>query len=200
MEEWEGLAREAKAGDRDARDRLYFAYERRLRHRSRRARRVAEGLMGGSGPICGEDVDQELFIIFYELLDGWNPDEMPFEEHLGRHAGWNALRYVRRSFGYRRKARVVRFAEGEAENMVDPVSERDGGELTQAEESLLWRWQTDDLDERWRRMIELRFGQDLSSGEIAIIDGHTRRKVNRNLRSAIDAVRTRIEDGWESCG
>jgi DNA-directed RNA polymerase specialized sigma24 family protein len=84
--------------------------------------------------------------------------------------------------------------------MVDPVSERDGGELTQAEESLLWRWQTDDLDERWRRMIELRFGQDLSSGEIAIIDGHTRRKVNRNLRSAIDAVRTRIEDGWESCG
>lgn len=200
VEDQEKLARDAKGGDREARNSLYFRYERLLRLRSRRARRIAEGLSKGVGPLLGEDVDQQCFILFCELLDSWEPASGPFREHLGRGAGWRALHYVRRSLGYRRRRRVVRLAAAELDNQMEPESESAARDLERIEGRVAWQSHAEPLDERWQRLIKMKFDEELTTAEIAVIDGHSRRAVNRELRSAINAVRAQIEEWWEDCG
>ena len=196
----EKLALAAKGGDEEARNRLYFRYERLLRVKSRRARRIAEGFGRGTGPVLGEDVDQQGFILFCELLDSWKPGDAPFREHLERGVGWGALHYVRRSLGYRRQRKVVRFTLREDEREREPESEAAARQIEQIEGRVAWQSHAEALDERWQRLIRMKFDEELTTSEIAVIDGHSRRTVNRELRSAIDAVRAQLEEWWEDCG
>ena len=196
----EKLALAAKRGDREARNSLYFEYERLLKLRCRRARRVADKYLAGAGPIVGEDVDQQCFILFCELLETWVPDETSFVEHLGRGVGWAALHYVRRSLGYRRRLRVVRFAQNDEGVVIEPVSVGAEQQMDQAEARVDWQEQAEGLDERWKRLIVMKFRDDLTTGEISVIDGHSRRTINRDLREAMDTMRAKLEEEWEGCG
>ena len=190
----------AKAGDKEARNNLYFQYERLIKTRCRRARRVADSFLGGSGPITGDDVDQQSFILFCGLLDTWLPGKLPFEEHLLKNVGGAARHYVRRSLGYRNRCRLVRFTQDEEGAQVERESEGAARQIDQAEERVVWQWQAEGLDERWKRLIEMKFHDELTTGEISVIDGHSRRTINRHLREAMDAVRAKLEEEWEDCG
>jgi len=196
----ERMALAARGGDREARNRLYFEYESLLKTRCGRARRIADKYLRGAGPIQGEDVDQQGFILFCELLDNWIPEGIPFEEHLRRGIGWAALHYVRGALGYRRKRRVVRFKQNEEGVTVEPESEGAALQMDQAEARVVWEEHAEGLDDRWKRLIEMKFQEELTTGEISVIDGHSRRTINRNMREAMDAVRARMEEEWEDCG
>jgi RNA polymerase sigma factor (sigma-70 family) len=196
----EQLALAAKEGDKEARNNLYFQYERLIKVRCRRARRVADSFLGGSGPITGEDVDQQLFLLFCNLLDTWQPGKLSFEEHLLKNVGGAARHYVRRCLGYRNRCRVVRFTQNGEGVQVEPESEGAASQMDHAEERVVWQGQAEGLDERWKRLIEMKFHDELTTGEISVIDGHSRRTINRHLREAMDAVRAKIEEEWEDCG
>jgi hypothetical protein len=197
------LALEARRGDREARNSLYFEYEDMLKARCGRARWVAEQYLGGAGPIQGEDVDQQSFILFCDLLDTWTPGAVSFEEHLRRNIGWAALHYVQEALGYRGKGqaarRMTRFTVGEAGVVVEPASEGAALQMDEAEARIAWEEHAEGLDDRWKRLIEMKFQEELTTGEISVIDGRARRTINRNMRKAVDAVRARIEDEWEAC-
>jgi hypothetical protein len=63
------LALEAKRGDREARNILYVSLHDVIASRTRPAKRLLARLLQASGPIEDEDIDQQAFVIFCDLLD-----------------------------------------------------------------------------------------------------------------------------------
>lgn len=193
------MALAAKGGSVEARNALYFRCEALVRARCRRARRVAERFADGAGPISGEDVDQQSFILFCDLLDEWRPESASFQDYLIRFCGSRAQHYVRRTLGYRNKLRVIRLTPPDEGMQFDPPSEAASRQIEQAEHRADWHDQTELLNARWKRLVVMKFEDDLTTGEISVIDGHSRRTVNRDLRSALNAIRAQLEEEWQDC-
>ncbi len=191
----EELARAAKAGDRAARNALFMRLQPDVRARSFEVKRRVGRSDGG--PIEPEDVDQQAFIIFCELLEEWEPGRLRFASYLRAKVGWRILHYVRGTLHYRARVKTVRF-DGEREK----VEAQPGGEEAQApvEEKIGWEERTEGLDRRWREVLRQRFEEELSSKEIAALGGRSSRTVNRDLRTALRLVRERVEEEWEGCG
>lgn len=84
-------ARMANAGDRDARNRLFLAVQPKL---LQIARQIRLWML----PVTWErdDLDQEAFVIFTELVDAWS-GETPFTGYLLGHFSWRLRGAVRRA-------------------------------------------------------------------------------------------------------
>jgi DNA-directed RNA polymerase specialized sigma24 family protein len=147
-------------------------------------------------------VGQQAFILFCELLEEWDPDRVPFTRYLMKMVKWRALHHVRRCAGGAWRYRLVRVtvAEEEGGGLAEPESHDAALDILNVEDRVDWEAHTEGLDERWKRIIALKFRQEVSAAEIAVVDGRSRRTINRELRAALSALRARLEEEWESCG
>jgi RNA polymerase sigma factor (sigma-70 family) len=177
-----------------------------MRHRERitklcyRGRHTAARFSGGDGSISEEDVEQQAFLIFCELLEAWDTGYgVPFRDYLREKMPWKAIHYVRSSLHYRAQRKVLRLISPLESGDTGPESPEAARALADVEDRDAWAEQTDVLDGEWKRLIKMRYEQGLSGREIAALRGYSARKVNRELRAATDALREQLQDGWEGC-
>ncbi|HUS17120.1 MAG TPA: hypothetical protein VM536_19145 [Chloroflexia bacterium] len=91
---WNALALRAQAGDRAARDTLYLKARQWLLHLAEPAiRTVRAAAHPGLEP---DDVRQELFLIYCDLLASWEPARGPFAGYVGVLLPHRLRHYVRR--------------------------------------------------------------------------------------------------------
>ncbi len=194
------LALAAKKGDREARNALFMLYNPRIRKQCWIARQITALKSGSNGPITEEDVEQQAFLIFCALLESWEPSRGTFATYLRRTMPWEALHYVRSMLRYRSRQKVLRLLSlldlGESE----PESVSAEKSLDEVEDREAWDEQTEDLGDEWRQLIEMRYEQGFTSAEIARLYGYSSRTINRELRAATDALREKMQNGWEDCG
>jgi RNA polymerase sigma factor (sigma-70 family) len=86
-----GVARLAKRNDRDARNRLFLALQPKLLQLSRQVRTWMLPTTWDR-----DDLDQEAFVIFAELLEAWS-GETSFTAYLLGHYGWRLRGAVRKA-------------------------------------------------------------------------------------------------------
>jgi RNA polymerase sigma factor (sigma-70 family) len=200
----EDVALQAKAGNKEARAALYLRLQGFMEQQCAAAKRLlakVEQARGGvGGPIEADDLDQQLFLIFCSLLEDWEPERGRFMTYLGCTIGWRAQRYVRDTLHMRsRRVVLVRASQIRRRNT---EGEAPGAPLGFGEDEVLsseaWQELTAQLREDWKRFVDLRFYEDLSSGRIARIAHCSERTVNRHLKSALDQIRSHLTDEWEA--
>ncbi len=199
----EELARLAKSGDRQARNRLYFRHEARIRQLVAPARRYAALMAAGDASIGPEDVEQQAFIAFCELVEQWDAQRLPFNLFLERRLTRKLRNYVRDALHSRsRVKRVPGALADETIEVAGAVMSAESEAEVRMLEQVEWFERAASLppDERWKELIMMRFQEGLSSRQIAVVSGRTHRTVNRNLRAAIEAIRNKIQEEWEDCG
>jgi RNA polymerase sigma factor (sigma-70 family) len=188
--EGDALARAAQVGDRAARDELYLRYRQAIRRATEPARRLAAQLDRTGSHIEPDDLEGEAFIIFCDLLDRWQPGRAPFVPYMLAAMSMRAYHYVRDSNNLRSGKRAVRLAGGpdggdephvEREGAEDATSELDGREG--------WEALAGRLSDDWRRLVAMRYGQDLSAKRIALEVGRSERTVHRTLQYALNTLR-----------
>lgn len=195
----EALARAAKTGDREARNALYLQLLPLIMSKGQFAARVLA--RDGGGALLAEDLEQQAFLIFCDLLDVWEPERAPFVPYLKRKIAWRLLHFVRRSLHYRSRVRFVALPSDREslELAAGPASEGDTGEA-RVERAAGWKERTEHLETRWRETLRQHFIEELSSRQIADLKGASARTANRELRAALKAARARAEDEMDGCG
>jgi RNA polymerase sigma factor (sigma-70 family) len=194
------LAEAAKGGDREARNTLFMRHRDRIKKLCYRGSRTAARFSEGARSITGEDVEQQAFLIFCELLETWDASYgVPFSDYLREKMPWKAVHYVRASLHYRARRRVLRLIAPLESGDIGPESAEAAQSLEDVEDRDAWAEQTDALDKEWKRLIKMRYEQGLTGREIAALRGCSARKVSRELRAATDALREQLQDGWEGC-
>lgn len=200
-EEWkdEALARAAKGGDKEARNILFLRHMGRFQQLTITAKRIAASQAHRDGSIEACDVDQQLFIIFCDLLDSWQQERTPFIPYVIRNMGWDALHYVREVTRYRSKAALGR-EDSQAERRDDVMMLEDGDNAhIEVESRVDWATHTAQLKPSWKRLVAMRFAEGMSSGQIAALNGCSRRTVNRELRAAMQQILQKLQEDWEEC-
>jgi RNA polymerase sigma factor (sigma-70 family) len=185
----ERLARGAKEGCREARNDLFLRYRdliqrlaapsRRLLLRTVTYRRLA------NPAIELEDIDQQAFLVFCDVLDEWNPDAERFDERLARRMPGLLLHYVRDTLRYSSRERG-----GIEEN--EPAIAEDG-ELRGALPPYALA-----LPAYLQEAVKLRYIDGLPSASIARLVRRNRRTVHRNLKTALALMRDSLEETWEA--
>jgi RNA polymerase sigma factor (sigma-70 family) len=194
------LARLAKQGDIQARNRLYLLCETQIRRLSIPAQRYARMVAAEDASLGPEDVEQQAFIAFCELLDRWDGSLMPFDAFLEKRLARRLYHYVRDRAHTRSKVRKVPMAVAADIIEATPAGGDQVEDEVQAHAGWLERAASLSLDERWKQLVMLRFQEGMSSGQIAAISGRSRRTINRNLRAAIRAIQDKIQEEWQGCG
>ncbi|MEA2575131.1 MAG: sigma factor [Chloroflexia bacterium] len=203
----ERMALRARAGDREARNVLFLSQQGLVQILSRRARSLVRSLEARDRSLQPGDIDQQAFVEFCALVEGWQPEQMPFVAYLRRLLPWRLLHYVRRSLRYRSRLRVLPMSslrppgEEHTDERGDPgiedVATRD--KIISIESSDAWKQHTESLDEGMRRAVSLRYGLGFSSREIASIEGRSRRTIDRDLRAAMQQIKRKVQEEWEDC-
>jgi RNA polymerase sigma-B factor len=85
------------------------------------------------------------------------------------------------------------FDDGEETSLADKLGEDDSG-FAEVEDGSLVAAGLDALDERERRIVELRFFEEMTQSQIAAEVGISQMHVSRLLRSALATMRGRIEE------
>lgn len=93
------IAMRAKHGDRTARNALYTAFEPKIRRIARRLT-IPSATGDATGVWDRDDVYQEAFIAFAELVRGW-PETIPFARYLLANIPWRLRDAVYRGIGRR---------------------------------------------------------------------------------------------------
>jgi RNA polymerase sigma factor (sigma-70 family) len=188
--EGDALARAAQAGDRAARDELYLRYRQAIRRATDPARRLAAQLDRTGSHVEPEDLEGEGFIIFCDLIDRWQPGRAPFVPYMLAAMTRRAYHYVRDVNNLRSVKRAVRLASGpdggdephvELEGAQDAAGDLDGHEG--------WEELAGRLSDDWRRLVAMRYGQDLPAKLIALEVGKSERTVHRTLQNALNTLR-----------
>ena len=191
----------ARKGDKEARNALFMRHRNVIAKLCRKGAHMARSLSKRDGSITGEDVEQQAFLIFCDLLAGWEESfGTSFERYLKKTLPWEAVHYVRSATHYRSKRQVRRIPAPSTAGEEDVASMEAMQELDEVEDRADWDEQTGTLEHDLRRIIKMRYEQGLSSREIASLQGYSPRKVNRDLRAAKDALRQKLQDEWEDCG
>jgi RNA polymerase sigma factor (sigma-70 family) len=198
------LAIAAKDGNREARNALFLRHVPHFQRLAIPAKRIVANWAHKDRSIDTEDVDQQLFVIFCDLLDSWQRDRTPFIPYVISTMRWQALHYVREALHYRSKAMAAQSrdswpdglnGEGNAETdrrMADSPH-------AEVESRAAWLGHTAHLKPEWKYWLQLRFVQGMSSRQIAALHGCSRRTVNRELRAATQAVLHALQEEWEEC-
>lgn len=197
----EVLAIEAKAGSREARNALYMQERSHLGRLAGRARRYLRNASWAYAepPITHEDIEQQAFIIFCELLYAWEPEEQTFRAFLAKRMPGRLMHYVRDSLGPRRIYSPGR----EAAQVIDEERAAERAEAPAGREpwdDVAKRLHLEGLPYRLRTALMLRYWDDLPSGEIAERTGRSRRSVNREVSKAVARAREKVLEGWEHAG
>jgi RNA polymerase sigma factor (sigma-70 family) len=192
------LVEAARSGDREARNALFMRCRERIKMLCLKGKRMAIGLSDIDASITGEDVEQQTFLIFCDLLEGWDDScGVSFQDYLRKMMPWEAVHYVRSSTHYRARRKVRRIQTHFETGEIDLQSMEAEQSLEEVEDRVAWDDHTEALDEEWRHLIKMRYEQGLSRREIATLRGYSPRTVNRELRAATDALRQKIQDDWE---
>ncbi|HET9493075.1 MAG TPA: sigma-70 family RNA polymerase sigma factor [Chloroflexia bacterium] len=188
--EGDALARAAQAGDREARDALYLRYRQAIRRATGPARRLAAELDRTGSHIEPDDLEGEGFIIFCDLLDRWQPDRAPFVPYMLSAMSMRAYHYVRDANNLRSAKRAVRLASG-PDGDDEPHVEREGAQdaASGLDEHEGWEELAGRLSDDWRRLLAMRYGQDLPAKRIALEVGRSERTVHRTLQNALNTLR-----------
>ncbi len=205
-EKWtdEALARAALQGCKEARNTLFVRQSpliKKLAGPARKLLRIA--VWGGrvNVPIEAEDIDQQAFVAFCDILAAWCPDRETFVKCLGRRLPWMLRDYVKdavlgkhrpRHGAHLASTRPLAPFENAEEIYLSGANSSDDGES-----SVAWGLQVSSLPAPLRLTVQLRFYHDLTSTQIARITGTTQREVNRSLQTAILIMRQELQDDWE---
>jgi hypothetical protein len=192
-EEWndEELASDAKRGDREARNTLFLRHMERFQQLAIPAKRIVASQSQRDRSIDTGDVDQQLFIIFCDLLASWQKERTPFIPYVISNIGWRALHYVREVTRYRSKA-VLEREDTQERNEAGMMLEDGDNAHVEVESRVDWAAQTAQLKPSWKRLVALRFAEGMSSG-------CSRRTVNRELRAAMQLILQKLQEDWEEC-
>ncbi|HKP53308.1 MAG TPA: sigma-70 family RNA polymerase sigma factor [Chloroflexia bacterium] len=199
-DEWNDvqLVDAAQRGGKEARNTLFLRYRELVKGLCSKGKQTAEGLSESDESITGEDVEQQSFLIFCDLLESWDRGfGVSFKDYLRKMMPWAAVHYVRSSMHYRAKRKVRRIPTHLERGETDLQSKEAEQSLEEVEDRVAWDDHTNALDDEWRRLIKMRYELGLSSGEIAALRGYSTRTVNRELRAATDALREKMQD--EDC-
>ena len=175
------LATQAQAGDRAARNALYLALLPRITS-SIRTLRYSGNWSGSEGRSWFfDDLEQETFLIFCELLDEWNPEPPRFAGYFFSRLPWRLRDRLRAwSTTTRRESRPLPL-DALCDDIADPA-------LVRAMlESLLAAIDPDDA-----AVLRLRFIDGLREREIALALGVTTRTVRRRRMRGVEALRLRL--------
>jgi len=201
-DEWSDveLVDAARSGDREARNALFMRYRERIKILCLKGKQMAISFSESDASITGEDVEQQAFLIFCDLLEGWDVSYgVSFRDYLRKMMPWEAVHYVRSATHYRANHKVRRILTHFETGEIDLQSREAEQSLEEVEDRVAWDDHTEALDDEWRRLIKMRYEQGLTRGEIAALRGYSPRTVNRELRAATDALREKIQDEWEGC-
>lgn len=195
-EDWDdaALARAAKEGNSDARNALFMRKKTLIGSLSWRSKQIAGKTDQGTSAITPDDVEQQAFIIFCDLLHKWDEGRLNFGDYLRAKMPWRMLHYVRSMTRYRVRKRVMRLTRKIEKRVLEWASPDAEHDFQEVEDRDAWDEQTEDLTEELRRVILMRYAQELSSREIAEQQGCSSRTVNRQIRTALGSIRRKIED------
>src|SRR3954452_11065818 len=202
----EVLALLGQGGNREARNALYLRHTQLIRHLAQPAQRqlrFAEYYAYTNVTIDAEDVEQQAFISFCDLLESWRPDDEPFMRYMKRLLPGRLRHYVRDTLRYRYAGSPRRTVPYDTTEPLDPppydmpLSEEDPQSLSVRAAD--WEWHMAPLPDLMRESLNLRFREDLTSTMIAGIVGRSKRTVNRNLKAALGILRASIPEPWEEC-
>lgn len=198
------LTSAAKGGDREARNALYLRHFHCINAMVARAKRIVAIVWHTDSSMEAQDVVQQTFLIFCDLLDNWhgNPQKEPFLSYLARLMPSHATHFVRDTLHYRATTRVG-LASSQFHASQQPVESNQAQfeDLldAQLQSNISWAHHTRNLTEQSNRWITLRYNLGLGSGQIADLCGVSRRTVDRELKAAITQMRHEIQSGWENC-
>ncbi len=198
------LAIAAKDGNKEARNALFLRHRLHFQKVAIPAKRIVAKWAHKDRSIDPEDVDQQLFIIFCDLLDSWQTERTPFIPYAISTMRWQALHYVREALHYRSKLMVAQSRESWPDGSNgEGTTEADGRAAdsphAEVESRIAWLGHMAHLKPEWKYWLQLRFVQGMSSSQIAILNGCSRRTVNRELRTAIQAVLATLQEEWVEC-
>jgi len=195
-EDWDdaALARAAKQGNSEARNALFMRKRTVIGSLSWKSQQIAGKGSQGPGAITPEDVEQQAFLVFCDLLREWEEARLDFCDFLRAVMPWRMLHYVRSATRYRLRKRVLRLAGNIEKRVFEWPSLDAEHDFLEVDDRDAWDQQTADLSDEWKRIITMRYEQDLPSDEIATREGRSTRTINRHLRAANASIRRKIED------
>jgi DNA-directed RNA polymerase specialized sigma24 family protein len=192
------LALRAHAGDRAARNDLYMLLLGSIRRMERRAQRYLRSVSWrhrGGAPLSPEDISQEAFVVFCDLVETWQPSERAFDDYLRARLPSRLLHYVRDTL-FQDRAGVHDDAEdGGVESI--PAASAPSPERTEWEDYLSG---FSALSPYLAERLTLRYFSDRSAEQIALAFGQDRRKVYRDLEEARSVVAGALRPDRDSCG
>lgn len=201
------LALAARNGSRQARNALYLSMRDLISKLTARVRSLADGLYLMGGPINGEDVEQQCFVIFCDLITSWDPDRALFATYLRESLPQAAYAYVRDMQHLRStRTRLVSVRSllhpdsyGSRGDPDDTLKRRQSA-FAERDSSLgifnerLWQTVAGQLQLDCAYVVRQRFWEDKSSDYIAEQLGCSTRTVNRALQSALPILQAVIRD------
>ena len=194
----EKLAWAAKGGDREARNSLFLKYRARINRLALPAKRMAARIAPDDMSIEPEDVEQQAFLVFCELLEQWEPGRAPFGAYLASVMQWRLGHYVREATHSRRKrplrSRQEVGEEAATEPSVKSIGELMDARLEEVESRETWAARTRSVSKEGKHLLNLRFAEGLSTRQIAALSGRSKRTVNRGLRAAISEVHKSLQE------
>jgi RNA polymerase sigma factor (sigma-70 family) len=193
------LAWAAKGGDREARNSLFLKYQARINRLALPAKRMSARIAPDDMSIEPEDVEQQAFLVFCELLEQWEPGRAPFAVYLASVMQWRLGHYVREATHSRRKRVSGSRRDGGNEAARPPVksiSEFMDARLEEVESREAWQERTKSVSKEGKHWLHLRFTEGLSTRQIAALSGCTKRTVNRGLRAAISEIRKSLQEEY----
>jgi RNA polymerase sigma factor (sigma-70 family) len=198
------LALAAKGGDHPhcvhARNALYLRHLSSINAMLTRAKRIVAAMWATDRSLEVDDVVQQTFLIFCDLLDNWhgNPKQEPFLSYLSRLMPSHASHFVRDTLHYRAKTRVIGHSSRQpVESAVDNQAEFDD-DSDAIERSNYWS-PVSGHSSQSSRWITLRYTLGLTTAQIADLCGVSPRTVDRHLKAAITQMRHELQSGWEDC-
>ncbi|HEX9987615.1 MAG TPA: sigma-70 family RNA polymerase sigma factor [Chloroflexia bacterium] len=196
-ESMEELAWAARGGDREARNSLFLTYRARINRMALPAKRMAARIAPDDISIEPEDVEQQAFLVFCELLEHWEPSRAPFAVYLAKVMQWRLGHYVREATHSRRKRGIRSRHHGEDEAAEPPAKSTYAlmdARLEEVESREAWDERTRSVSKEAKHWLNLRFAEGLSTRQIAALSGRSKRTVNRGLRAAMSEVRRSLEE------
>jgi RNA polymerase sigma factor (sigma-70 family) len=193
----ETLAWAARGGDREARNSLFLKYRARINRLALPAKRMAARIAPDDMSIEPEDVEQQAFLVFCELLEQWEPGRAPFGVYLASVMQWRLGHYVREATHSRRKRVIRQRHDGDDEAAEPPaksIGEMMDARLEEVESRETWAERTRSVSKEGKHLLNLRFAEGLSTRQIAALSGRTKRTVNRGLRAAMSEVRKSLQE------
>lgn len=192
----EQLATIAKGGDRAARNALYLRNQEAILRMTRWAKRyLREATWAYSDPpLTHEDIEQQTFLVYCELLENWQPGEETFMRVVSRRMPGKLVHYVRDTLAPGKRVQrgslyIVESEPSAGEEQYSAIETHDE-----------WSPYAGALPDGLWQAVQMRYWRDMSSAQIARKVGRTERTVNRDIAEGLNRLRAALTEGREHAG